>query len=92
MRDAVSVPPPVSAAQRSVLYAVRRRGEATVADVASMLDMTASGARQHLGALADAGLLEAGDAARAPASTGAPSGPTASHRRPSRCSPGPTAS
>ena len=30
----VSVAPPVSAAQRSVLYAVRRRGEATVADVA----------------------------------------------------------
>ena len=49
--------PPVSAAQRSVLYAVRRRGEATVADVAEMLDMTPSGARQHLTGLADAGLL-----------------------------------
>ena len=38
----VSVPPPVTAAQRSVLYAVRRRGEATVVDVAEMLDMTPS--------------------------------------------------
>ena len=47
--------PPISAAQRSVLYAVRRRGEATVADVAEMLAMTPSGARQHLAALTDAG-------------------------------------
>ena len=63
-RPGVSVAPPISAAQRSVLYAVRRRGEATVADVAEMLAMTPSGARQHLAALTDAGLLEAGDAAR----------------------------
>ena len=41
-RPGVSVPPPVTAAQRSVLYAVRRRGEATVVDVAEMLDMTPS--------------------------------------------------
>ena len=41
-RPGVSVPPPVTAAQRSVLYAVRRRGEATVDDVAEMLDMTPS--------------------------------------------------
>ena len=61
----VSVPPPVTAAQRSVLYAVRRRGEATVVDVAEMLDMTPSGARQHLSGLVDAGLLEAGEATRA---------------------------
>ena len=66
----VSVPPPVSAAQRSVLYAVRRRGEATVTDVAEMLDMTPSGARQHLTGLADAGLLEAGEAARVPGQQG----------------------
>lgn len=64
-RPGVAVPPPVSAAQRSVLYAVRRRGEATVADVAEVLDMTPSGARQHLNALTDAGLLEAGPAGRA---------------------------
>jgi DeoR family transcriptional regulator, suf operon transcriptional repressor len=64
-RPGVSVPPPVTAAQRSVLYAVRRRGEATVVDVAEMLDMTPSGARQHLTGLVDAGLLEAGEATRA---------------------------
>jgi predicted ArsR family transcriptional regulator len=63
-RPGVSVPPPVTAAQRSVLYAVRRRGEATVVDIAGMLDMTPSGARQHLSALVDAGLLEAGEATR----------------------------
>jgi predicted ArsR family transcriptional regulator len=69
-RPGVSVPPPVTAAQRSVLYAVRRRGEATVADVASMLDMTVSGARQHLTALVDAGLLDVGSAARVPGQQG----------------------
>jgi DeoR family transcriptional regulator, suf operon transcriptional repressor len=63
-RPGVSVPPPVTAAQRSVLFAVRRRGEATVQDIAAMLDMTSSGARQHLTALVDAGLLETGEAAR----------------------------
>ena len=63
-RPGVSVPPPVTAAQRSVLYAVRRRGEATVIDVAAMLDITPSGARQHLVGLVDAGLLEVGEAAR----------------------------
>ena len=63
-RPGVSVPPPVTAAQRSVLYAVRRRGEATVVDIARVLDITSSGARQHLSALVDAGLLEAGEATR----------------------------
>jgi predicted ArsR family transcriptional regulator len=47
-----------------VLYAVRRRGQATVTDVAESLDMTVSGARQHLNGLADAGLLDVGEAAR----------------------------
>lgn len=69
-RPGVSVPPPVSAAQRSVLYAVRRRGEATVTDIAEMLDMTPSGARQHLTGLAEAGLLETGEAARVPGQQG----------------------
>lgn len=69
-RAGLTVPPPVSEAQRSVLYAVRRRGEATVSDLAGALAMTASGARQHLVALVDAGLLEAGDAARRPGQTG----------------------
>jgi predicted ArsR family transcriptional regulator len=69
-KPGVSVAPPVSAAQRSVLYAVRRRGEATVADVSEMLDMTTSGARQHLTGLAAVGLLETGDTARAPGQQG----------------------
>ena len=69
-RAGMNVPPAVSPAQRSVLYAVRRRGEATVADVARSLDMTASGARQHLAGLAEAGLLEAGDAPRTAGQTG----------------------
>ncbi|MGI9052867.1 MAG: helix-turn-helix transcriptional regulator [Ilumatobacteraceae bacterium] len=65
VRPAVAVPPPVTAAQRNVLFAVRRRGEATAADVAAQLDMTVSGARQHLAGLAELRLLEAGAAARA---------------------------
>lgn len=69
-RRGVTVPPAVTSAQRGVLYAVRRRGEATVTDVAAALDMTVSGARQHLIGLAEAGLLEIGDAARAPGQTG----------------------
>jgi len=70
VRPAVSVPPPVSAAQRGVLYAVRRRGEATVTDIAEMLDMTPSGARQHLTALVDAGLLDSDSATRRPGQQG----------------------
>jgi predicted ArsR family transcriptional regulator len=69
-RPGVSVPPPVSAAQRSVLYAVRRRGQATVTDIAESLGMTVSGARQHLTGLADAGLLEIGEATRVPGQQG----------------------
>jgi predicted ArsR family transcriptional regulator len=68
--EGVTVPPPITAAQRNVLYAVRRRGEATVADIAAMLDITVSGARQHLTALVEAGLLEAGSAARVPGQQG----------------------
>jgi DeoR family suf operon transcriptional repressor len=47
------------AGRRSVLYAVRRRGEATAEQVAEQLRMTVSGARQHLSALARDGLVEA---------------------------------
>jgi len=45
--------------RRSVLYAVRRRGEATAEQVAEQLRMTVSGARQHLDALTRDGLVEA---------------------------------
>jgi DeoR family suf operon transcriptional repressor len=40
-----------------VLYAVRRRGEATAEQIAEQLDITTSGARQHLTALVDDGLV-----------------------------------
>lgn len=54
--------PPLPEGRRNVLYAVRRRGEATAEQVAEALDMTVSGARQHLSALVDAGLAEAAEA------------------------------
>jgi DeoR family suf operon transcriptional repressor len=49
---------PLPAGRRAVLYAVRRRGEATAEQVAEQLDVTISGARQHLTALVRDGLLE----------------------------------
>jgi DeoR family transcriptional regulator, suf operon transcriptional repressor len=54
--------PPLPEGRRNVLYAVRRRGEATAEQVAGTLDMTVSGARQHLSALVDDGLAEAAEA------------------------------
>jgi DeoR family transcriptional regulator, suf operon transcriptional repressor len=53
------------AGRREVLYAVRRRGEATAEQVADQLAMTASGARQHLTALVEAGLVDASELASA---------------------------
>jgi len=47
--------------RRSVLYAVRRRGEATAEQIAEQLGMTVSGARQHLSALTRDGLVEASE-------------------------------
>lgn len=52
------VAPPVPAARRAVLHAVRHLGDATVEEVAASLEITPSGARQHLGALAEQGLVE----------------------------------
>lgn len=49
--------PSLPAGRRAVLYAVRRRGDATAEQVAEQLGMTVSGARQHLSALVDDGLL-----------------------------------
>jgi predicted ArsR family transcriptional regulator len=51
--------PSVSEHQRSVLYALKRRGEATVDDLAESLHMTVSGARQHLAALTEQGFVVA---------------------------------
>ena len=50
---------PLPEGRRAVLYALRRRGQATAADIARQLQMTPSGARQHLAALVDEGLAEA---------------------------------
>lgn len=49
--------PAVSERQREVLYALKRRGEATIDDLARSLNMTPSGARQHLLALLAVGLV-----------------------------------
>lgn len=54
-----AAPKTLPAGRRAVLYAVRRRGEATAEQVAEQLAMTVSGARQHLSALAEVGLVEA---------------------------------
>jgi DeoR family suf operon transcriptional repressor len=56
-------PPTLPPGRRSVLYAVRRRGEATAEQVAEQLGMTVSGARQHLSALADDGLVDVAELA-----------------------------
>jgi predicted ArsR family transcriptional regulator len=52
---------PLPAGRRAVLYAVRRRGEATAEQVAEQLEITVSGARQHLSALARDGLLDSAE-------------------------------
>src|SRR4051812_22091782 len=44
--------------RRSVVMAVKRRGEAAVDELATDLGVTPSAVRQHLAALADAGLVE----------------------------------
>lgn len=56
-RDGTRLP----SGRRAVLYAVRRRGEATAEQVADQLDITVSGARQHLAALAQDGLVESSE-------------------------------
>jgi DeoR family suf operon transcriptional repressor len=60
---AIRSAPSLPEGRRAVLYAVRRRGDATAEQVAAQLEMTVSGARQHLSALVDAGLLEATESA-----------------------------
>ena len=68
----VIVPPPLPAGRRAVLYAVRRIGDATADDVAEALDMTVSGARQHLTSLTEHGLVRATDVARGDGRRGRP--------------------
>ena len=63
--------PSLPEGRRNVLYAVRRRGEATAEQVAESLGMTVSGARQHLSALVDDGLAEATETAEPTGRAGA---------------------
>src|SRR3981189_1670982 len=58
------------AGRRAVLYAVRRRGEATSEQVAEQLGITVSGARQHLSALARDGLVDANESVQTTAKGG----------------------
>ncbi len=55
-----------------MLYALRRRGQGTVDDIARHLDMTVSGARQHLSALVDDGFAEATEIPRPEGQRGRP--------------------
>lgn len=48
-----------SATQRRVLIALKRRGEATADELASMLEISSSAVRQHLSALRSAGFVAA---------------------------------
>ena len=84
----VPVVPPITAGRRAVLHAVRQAGDATADEVAAALEITVSGARQHLGALLDDGLVA--DHGRDPigppgptrsSATTRPSWPTRSSRR-----------
>lgn len=55
--------PTLPAGRRAVLYALRRRGEASAEQIAEQLDMTVSGARQHLSALIRDGFVESAEIA-----------------------------
>src|SRR5260370_21977930 len=54
-----SAPATLPAGRRAVLYALRRRGDATAEQLAGQLGMSVSGARQHLMALTRDGLVAA---------------------------------
>src|SRR5262249_52147515 len=64
------VAPALPDGRRAVVYALRRRGQATADDIARQLDMTVSGARQHLTALVADGLAEATELPRPPGQRG----------------------
>ncbi len=57
MTEAVDTRVTLPEGRRAVLYALRRRGEATAEEVAEQHDITVSGARQHLSALVADGLV-----------------------------------
>src|ERR1700722_18749665 len=64
------VAPVLPEGRRAVIYALRRGGQATADDIARQLDMTVSGARQHLTALVDDGFAEATELPRPPGQRG----------------------
>jgi DeoR family transcriptional regulator, suf operon transcriptional repressor len=66
------VVPTMPEGRRTVLYALRRRGQASVDDIARQLDMTVSGARQHLTALVEDGFAEATEVPRPEGQRGRP--------------------
>jgi len=68
----VVVAPPLAPSRRAVLFAVRRLGDATAEEVADALEMTLSGARQHLSALVEQGVVAAEPEPRATAGRGRP--------------------
>jgi DeoR family suf operon transcriptional repressor len=68
----VVVAPPLAPGRRAVLFAVRRLGDASAEEVAEALDMTTSGARQHLTALLEQGLVQAETEPRGDAGRGRP--------------------
>ena len=68
----VTVPLPLPTGRRAVLFAVRTIGDASVDEVASYLGITVSGARQHLTALADDGLVAADELTSARRTRGRP--------------------
>jgi DeoR family suf operon transcriptional repressor len=56
-RPRAEAPPAITESRRSLLYALRRRGEATAEQLAEQLGVTLSGARQLLSALQEDGLI-----------------------------------
>jgi predicted ArsR family transcriptional regulator len=66
------VAPLLSGRRRAVLFTLRRAGQATVDELADALAMTVSGARQHLAALADQGLVVATEVPRPAGQRGRP--------------------
>ncbi len=68
----VAVPAAQSAGRRAVLFAVRHFGDADVDQVAAEMDITMSGARQHLTALVEQGLLATGERPRPAGARGRP--------------------
>jgi DeoR family transcriptional regulator, suf operon transcriptional repressor len=70
--NAQRVAPTLPEGRRAVLYALRRRGQGTAEAIAANLDMTVSGARQHLSALVDDGLAETTEIPRPAGARGRP--------------------